>query len=46
MQMPDDLALDPETDLVEWALKKKVSIPDNDKTSIIHLETVWVVTHL
>ena len=44
-QMPDDLASDPENVLVEWALKK-VSIPDNGKTSIIHLETVWVVTHL
>ena len=44
VEMPNNLASDEEADLVEWALKTEVSIPDNDKTSTIHRETVWVVT--
>ena len=38
--MPNNLAFDEEADLVEWALKTEVSIPDNGKTSTIHRETV------
>ena len=43
--MPEDLALNVEADLVEWALKTEVSVSDNDKISPIHRETFWVVTN-
>ena len=42
--MPNNLDFDEEADLVEWVLK--VSIPDNEKVSAIHGETVWEVTNL
>ena len=45
VEMPNDLAIE-EADLVEWAFKTEVSIPDNSKTSTIHRETVWVLTNL
>ena len=44
--MPTDIDFDEEPDLVEWVLKTEVSVSDNDKTSTIHREFVWVVTNL
>ena len=46
VEMPNDLAIDEEADLVVWAFKTEVSIPDNNETSTIHRETVWVLTNL
>lgn len=37
--MPNNLAFDEEADLVEWALKTEVPVPNNGKTSAIHQET-------
>ena len=44
--MLNNLAFVDAADFIEWALKREVSIPDNDKTSKIHRETVWVVENL
>ena len=46
VEMPTDIDFDEEPDLVEWVLKTEVSVSDNDKTSTIHREFVWVVTNL
>lgn len=44
--MLNNLAFVDDADFIEWALKREVSISDNDKTSKIHRETVWVVENL
>ena len=46
VEVPNNLAFDEEIDLVEWALKTEVPIPDSDKTSTMQQETVWLVTNL
>ena len=46
LKMSNNLDFDEEADLVEWASKTKVSIPDKDKTSTIYRETAWVVKNL
>ena len=40
VETPDALALELEADLLEWFVNFLVSIPENFKTVIIHLDTV------